>query len=163
MWVYDEEGCNESDKCPVNTIKFDTDLSDSFSFSSHADYETIEYKDGDVKGRLGSDILWLNEGSDGKAFYKLTFLLANRVNGHDNYSGILGLGPKSDLEYFKGIIQQMKSVADQGKSEIQPIFSLYYTDRSLRRSALTIGQPDIKKFAKSGLTAADVFYADLAI
>ena len=55
----------------------------------------------------------------------------------------------------------MKSATDSGKSDISPIFSLYYTDRSLRRSALTFGQPDIKKYAKNGLTESNVFYASL--
>lgn len=116
-----------------------------------------------VQGRLGSDQVCFNDDSDSTACYKnkLTFLLVNKAIGQDTASGVLGLGPKSELSYFKGFVQQMKDASDVGKSDISPIFSLYYTDRSLRRSALTFGQPDIKKYAKSGLTESDVFYANL--
>ena len=42
--------------------------------------------------------------------------MVSKSVGQDSYSGVLGLGPKSSLDYFSGFVEQMKDARDTGKS-----------------------------------------------
>ena len=78
----------------------------------------------------------------------------------DKFSGLVGLGPMTDVGRIPAFVEQMSMLGGAGGSEeIAPVFSIYLSNKESQPGQITFGGYDVGAHAKSGLTEKDVFWA----
>jgi saccharopepsin len=81
----------------------------------------------------------------------------------DKFSSIVGLGPKSDVGRMPSFIEQVAGLGGVGgEDDVAPIFSIFLTNKDQTNGAITFGGYDLPKYAQSGKTEGDVFWAEMA-
>lgn len=67
----------------------------------------------------------------------------------DKFSGIIGLGPKSDVGRMPSFIEQVAGLGGVGgEDDIKPVFSIFLTNKDQTNGAITFGGYDINKYAQ---------------
>lgn len=152
--------------CPQEQ-KFDTLSSGSYKENADGDSEVLAhcYGKGCVSGAVSKDRICFSSDPAMSCLSGATFLSVNEATDieKDKFSGIIGLGPKSDVGRMPSFVEQMANLGGEGgENEIKPMFSLYLTNNEDKKGKLTIGGYDVSKYGKSGSTENDIFWADMA-
>ena len=97
LWLYWEEGCEDTGMCPDGRNNFFKGNSSS-SLILSGDVLDLAYGIGQFVGYKATDTLWLSENYALENPFE--FVLVNRATNAENYveSGFLGLSPESFLE-----------------------------------------------------------------
>ena len=156
---------NSCDKalCPQES-KFNTFSSSSYKANSDGISDDLAhcYGQGCVNGSVSKDKICLNETGDENGCVTGTFLAVKEATDieKDKFSGIVGLGPKSDVARMPAFVEQLEEMGGVGGQNIlSPIFSFYLTNNEDKSGKLTFGGYDLKKYAKPGKTEKDIFWA----
>jgi hypothetical protein len=81
----------------------------------------------------------------------------------DQFSGIIGLSPMSDLSRIPAFVEQIGKLGGVGGSaEVKPIFSIFLSNSPDRKGRITFGGYDLASFAKTGMKESDVIWTSLA-
>lgn len=81
----------------------------------------------------------------------------------DKFSGIIGLGPKSDVGRMPSFIEQVAGLGGVGgEDEIAPVFSIFLSNKDSAPGAISFGGYDLEKYAKAGKGESDIFWAQMA-
>ena len=141
--------------CPQET-KYSPSGSASFKKNSDGDEEALAhcYGKGCVSGAVSKDKICFNQ--EGKnCLYGATMLAVNEATDveKDKFSGLIGLGPKSDVGRVPAFVEQMAQLGGAGGSEeIAPVFSIYLSNTEAKPGQITFGGYDVQSHGKSGLT-----------
>jgi len=85
-----------------------------------------------VNGHVSKDSICFNQSGDVNSCVKgATFLAVKEATDidKDKFSGIIGLGPKSDVARMPAFIEQAAGLGGVGgKDEVSPLFSFYLTN-----------------------------------
>lgn len=81
----------------------------------------------------------------------------------DKFSGIVGLGPKSDQARMPSFVEQMVDFqGSPGEPSVAPMFSIFLSNNEGAKGKIIFGGYDLKSYAKSGSTDKDIFWANQA-
>jgi hypothetical protein len=152
--------------CP-QAAKYDTLASSTYKENADGDSEPLAhcYGQGCVSGAVSRDRVCFSDDPKQSCLLGATFLSVNEATDidKDKFSGIIGLGPKSDVGRMPSFVEQVAALGGVGgEDEIKPMFSLFLTNTPERKGKLTIGGYDVGKYAKPGLSEKDVFWANMA-
>ena len=69
----------------------------------------------------------------------------------DKFSGIVGLGPMSDIARMPAFLEQASAMGSVGNSnDVSPIFSFYLSNSETKTGKLTFGGYNLASYAKPG-------------
>jgi len=124
------------------------------------------YGQGCVTGDVSKDNFCFGQSDDKKnCLNGAVFLAVNEASDidKDKFSGIVGLGPASDVGRLPSFIEQIAGLGGAGgEAEMAPIFSIFLTNKDGTNGKITFGGYDVEKFAAPGKTEKDVFWASMA-
>ena len=124
------------------------------------------YGQGCVTGDVSKDNFCFSQADDKKKCLNgAVFLAVNEASDidKDKFSGIVGLGPASDVGRLPSFIEQIAGLGGVGgEAEMEPIFSIFLTNKDGVPGKITFGGYDVEKFAAPGKTEKDVFWASMA-
>lgn len=118
-----------------------------------------------MSGNVSKDRICFSDDPKVSCLSGATFLSVNEATDieKDKFSGIIGLGPKSDVGRMPSFVEQVAMLGGEGgENEIKPMFSLYLTNSEDKKGKLTIGGYDVSKYGKPGSTDKDIFWANMA-
>lgn len=159
------DSCEEM-LCP-QIHKFEAHSSGTFKENSDGNKDELAhcYGKGCVNGFVSKDNFCFIQGADRNACVATTFLAVNQATDieKDKFSGIIGLGPKSDVSRLPAFIEQASGLGGVGGGEeVSPLFSFYLTNTPEKSGTLTLGGYNLAKFAAPGTKDKDIFWADMA-
>jgi hypothetical protein len=150
----------QSGQCPQEK-KYSPSGSGSFKKNSDGDTEALAhcYGKGCVSGSVSKDKICFSEK---QCLSGATLLAVDEASDveKDRFSGIIGLGPKSDVGRIPAFLEQMDQLGGAGgAAEIAPVFSIYLSNSESKPGKITFGGYDVPAYAKSGLSENDIFWA----
>jgi hypothetical protein len=160
------ENCDKA-QCPQET-KFSLSQSSTYKTNFDKINEPLKhcYGQGCVTGDVSKDYFCFSEKDEKKhCLNGAVFLAVNEASDidKDKFSGIVGLGPASDVGRLPSFIEQIAGLGGAGgEAEMAPIFSIFLTNKDGTAGKITFGGYDVEKFAAPGKTEKDVFWASMA-
>lgn len=108
------------------------------------------YGKGCVNGLVGKDTFCFVKEAEPNSCVGTIFLAVNQASDidKDKFSGIIGMGPKSDVARIPAFIEQASGLGGVGgDAEVSPIFSFYLSNSVDRSGALILGGYNLAKYA----------------
>jgi len=160
-----------TDKCDKNLCPQENKFSALASGSYKADADGSKdplahcYGQGCVTGSVSKDTICFGGAKDSPCIDGATFLAVDEATDidKDKFSGIVGLGPKSDQARMPAFVEQMGDLGGVGgENSVRPMFSIYLSNAESAKGKIIFGGYDIAQYAKSGLTEKDIYWANQA-
>lgn len=152
--------------CPQEN-KYSTLSGGSYKADSDGVHDALAkcYGQGCVKGSVSKDTICFGGAKDSPCIDGATFLAVDEASDidKDKFSGIVGLGPKSDQARMPAFVEQMGDLGGVGgQNTVTPIFSIYLSNAESAKGKIIFGGYDVAQYAKSGLTEKDIYWANQA-
>jgi hypothetical protein len=145
----------DSALCPQNK-KFQAFASGTYKENSDGIKDDLAhcYGQGCVNGYVSRDnICFTKDGNANSCVNGATFLAVKEATDidKDKFSGIVGLGPMSDIARMPAFLEQASAMGSVGNSnDVSPIFSFYLSNSETKTGKLTFGGYNLASYAKPG-------------
>ena len=123
------------------------------------------YGQGCVTGSVSKDLVCFSEDSN-TCINNAVFLAVDQATDieKDAFSGVIGLGPKSDVGRIPTFLDQIQDGIGGvgGAPPIKPIFSIFLSNSESQPGNIIFGGYDLKSNAASGKQESDIFWSRTA-